>query len=322
MAKDKVISWAEYQSRKAISKAAVTVRQPHIEADVPMSTNNDFYVPSAGSTNPKKEPKYYDFEDSGTSRASKSGKALGTAVTTAVKKSYDGTYGYGNYDNYQKGVAKPALAVYERCFHNHKPLKITVADKDYFIYGGSCSDPVVKDADIYVGFERFMKDSTQSYPWSSGASFTFPIVDGNVPTSVDDTKMLLKYLADNLAAGKKIHIGCIGGHGRTGTILAALVTYMTGNKDSIEYVRKNYCEKAVETTTQIQWLNKHWGIEKATPSKGHYTSTHMGLGAIGKTAGVSKSYTPRSAAKEGGSVGYHLFETVKPVKVKGSVWGF
>lgn len=317
MAKDKVISWSEYQSRKAISKAAIKTHTPFIEGDVPMSTNNDFYVPSVASNAPKKEPKYYDFEGKS---ASNSGRNLGTSLVETARKSYEGTY--GGYDAYKKSANIPPVAVYERCFHKHKPLKITVVDKDYFIYGGSCSDPVVKDADIYVGFERGMRESTQSYPWSSGSSFMFPIVDGNVPTSVDDTKMLLKYLADNLALGKKIHIGCIGGHGRSGLILAALVTYMTGNTNSIEYVRTNYCEKAVETDTQINWLHKHWGIEKATPSKGHYTTTHNGLSAIGKTFGVSKSYAPRSLAKEGGSTGYCLFETVKPVKVKGSIWGF
>ena len=254
----KVISWAEYQVRKITEKAKASSAEQaplpdafkavidgardKVSLDKAMATLDDIgksignstkkglddlYVRSAGKSKPKKEPKYYDFDSGGTATKE---------YPNQRGNSYSG--GYGGYGSYQSGKATP-VAVYERCYSKHKPLRIVVKDKEYFIYGGSCSDPVVKDADIYVGFERGMRESTQTYPWSSGSSFMFPIVDGNVPTSFDDTKMLLKYLADSLAEGKKVHIGCIGGHGRTGTILAALVTYMTGNLNSIEYVRTN-----------------------------------------------------------------------------------
>lgn len=312
----KVIGWDEYQAKKAIEKASKGIEKP-------LSTDNDFYVAKATT------PKFYDVADvnSPSKRDSQSGSSMAAKVTNSVRNSY-GSYG-GSFDNYDSAYSKSyskTPVITTRCFHSHKPLKIVVKDKEYLIYGGSCSEPVVKDADIYVGFELGMKSSPKAYPWSGGASFTFHIQDGSVPTSVEDTKHLLKYLSDNLIEGKKIHIGCIGGHGRTGTILAALVTYMTGNKDSIEYVRTNYCEKAVESITQVNWLNKHFGIEKAKPSK-----DYMGLGAsntfgsLSKTKGVSKggkTYSEMNVSKEVASAGYTLFETVKPVKVKGSIWGF
>ena len=306
---DKVITYEEYQARKVISKAAKGKVTPTPNKG-PEPMDSDFYVASVAKVKPKKEPKYYDFEAQGTS-----------------SKKTNNTYGYGSYNDFDRGYAKTPVYT-ARCYTTHKPLRIiTPTDgKEYLIYGGSCSDPVVKDADIYVGFEYGMKSSTNAYPWSGGASFTFHIQDGSVPSSLEDAKKLISYLAENLIAGKKVHIGCIGGHGRTGTILAALVTYMTGNKNSIEYVRTHYCQKAVESITQINWLNKHFDIEKAKPSKDYSaigTSTKAwGSTPAGKGSGVSKNYSQLQASKEVGSTGYTLFETVKPVRVKGSIWGF
>ena len=66
---------------------------------------------------------------------------------------------------------------------------------------------------------------------------------------------------------KRVHVGCIGGHGRTGLVLSALVAQMTGMPDPISYVRKHYCTKAVESTEQVTFLTKHFGAAKVEPSK-------------------------------------------------------
>src|ERR1035437_1259129 len=154
MAQDKVISWAEYQSRKAIEKAANLDAKAATSPTALAKTSEAFYVPSAGSSKTKKMPKDYDFEADGTS-SKKYPENRNNSYPQAKA-----SYGYGNFDSYQKGGAKTPVGVYERCFTKHPPLKIVVKDKEYFIYGGSCSDPVVKDADIYVGFERGMKETT------------------------------------------------------------------------------------------------------------------------------------------------------------------
>lgn len=151
----------------------------------------------------------------------------------------------------------------KRCYESHPALPIG----DFVIYGGSCLDPIVTDADIYVGFDLGMKVHRQSYPWESGEAFLFPIQDMGVPTSRGDFMNLLCWLERALHDKKKVHIGCIGGHGRTGTVLAALVKQMTGNEDAITYVRENYCQKAVESTTQIEFLRKEFGILKVPASK-------------------------------------------------------
>lgn len=97
--------------------------------------------------------------------------------------------------------------------------------------------------------------------------------------------------------------------------MAALVTYMTGNLNSIEYVRANYCQKAVESQVQVNWLNANFGITKAPATK-----PDMPLLDTATSKTHYKGFTANK--KEGGSKGFHLLDTVRPVKVKGSVWGF
>lgn len=153
-----------------------------------------------------------------------------------------------------------------RCYETHPAMPIG----EFKIYGGSCAYPVVKDADIYVGFDHSLYKTDKAYPWVEGESFLYPIMDMHAPADPASFMKLIEWLAVQLAANKKIHLGCIGGHGRTGTVLAALVKHMTGNVNAIEYVRKNYCEKAVESASQIKFLNQHFGIASAEPTKGHH----------------------------------------------------
>lgn len=175
-----------------------------------------------------------------------------------------------DYDSWRKNVStydRPkAPAKYGRCYESHPPLKLG----GYEIYGGSCLNPVVKDADVYVALEGSWKPKTSSYPWepSPVVEFLFKIVDMSVPSSVTDFKALLKYLQEQLEAGKKVHVGCIGGHGRTGMVFSALASQMMPDLESpTEYVRKNYCHKAVESAHQVQWLHQHFGIKTVLGAK-------------------------------------------------------
>ena len=61
------------------------------------------------------------------------------------------------------------------------------------------------------------------------------------------------------AKEQRVEIGCIGGHGRTGTILACLYTYdldgaPTGEQSTL-WVKKNYCKQAVETREQAWFVD-------------------------------------------------------------------
>lgn len=144
------------------------------------------------------------------------------------------------------------------CHTTHLPMTIG----KYKIYGGSCSYPNIKDADVYVGFCHSM--NVTGYPWEGVTEVLFEIPDRGIPENLTDFKNMLEWIKSQLIASRRVHIGCIGGHGRTGTVLAALVRFMDPSiKDAIGYVRKNYCKKAVESQKQIDFLVKEFGCTPA-----------------------------------------------------------
>ena len=138
---------------------------------------------------------------------------------------------------------------------------------DLVIYGGSCSDPAVKDAD---GLHRPLRHDEADQPGLAvdrgRRRSYFPVTDMRAPSNPKDFRKLVEWAKEQLEAGRKVHVGCIGGHGRTGTFLAALVS-LFGEKDAIAYVRKNYCERAVESTEQVTFLKQHFGVTPAAGAK-------------------------------------------------------
>lgn len=176
-----------------------------------------------------------------------------------------------DYDK-SKGWSKPSKNSWKtaRCYESHPPLKIA----GHNVYGGSCSSPVIDDADIYIGLDYSMKDHEQRLPWTDGYAIHYRITDMKAPDNPAEFKELITWLATRIESGDTAHIGCIGGHGRTGTVLAALVAHMQPEtEDAIKYVRDNYCKKAVEAKCQIDFLRQHFGIKtECKPSKGGWTS--------------------------------------------------
>jgi hypothetical protein len=75
--------------------------------------------------------------------------------------------------------------------------------------------------------------------------------DFGVPDDLDGLRRVLTDLLDRARKGQRVEVGCLGGHGRTGTALACLAV-LTGTpaNDAVAWVRANYCYKAVETDAQ------------------------------------------------------------------------
>jgi len=58
-------------------------------------------------------------------------------------------------------------------------------------------------------------------------------------------------LRDRARAGERVEVGCLGGHGRTGTALAWLAILAgLDPATAVAWVRANYCPYAVETADQ------------------------------------------------------------------------
>lgn len=162
-----------------------------------------------------------------------------------------------------------------RCYQTHPPVPL---GGGVFI-GGSCSDPVTNKADIYIGFDYSMK-ATRRMPWDNPpVAFLYEIADMNAPSDSKSFIKLIDWAVEQLAAGKTLHAGCIGGHGRTGTFLAALWSVIKNEKDCIEPMRAAYCHKAVESAVQMSFLNKHFGVKVAKGAKeGQFHGGQMSIG--------------------------------------------
>ena len=209
-----------------------------------------------------------------------------------------------------------------RCYASHPPLPL--GGGGLVIHGGSCLDPAVIDADVYIGFDRGMRLTSRQYPWTPGHELLFTINDMQAPAKPGHFKKLVHWTADRLTDGLKVHCGCIGGHGRTGTFFAALVRVMLDEPDAIAYVRQHYCKKAVESAAQVAFLAEHFGVEGASPTKEHGSSGKRSSVPVAINTGqhadrlleeIQKGKAkPRKSAKSGKT------ELVTPQRGVTSIW--
>ena len=85
-------------------------------------------------------------------------------------------------------------------------------------------------------------------PWDHGY-IDWP--DFGVPADADAVVGALTTVLERARSGQHVEVGCVGGHGRTGTALACLAV-LTGHpaSDAVAWVRSSYCASAVETPQQ------------------------------------------------------------------------
>lgn len=213
-----------------------------------------------------------------------------------------------------------------KCAHKHPPLRFKGKDgSDYVIHGGACRDPIHTGLDIYVALDHGTACDTRAYPWHGSRQFVFfPISDMSVPKDEVEFQLMVEWLCAQMVAGKSVHVGCIGGHGRTGMVLAAVVNVLGGIEDAVTYVRDHYCEKAVETDAQSNWLHKHFGIKKVTGHKTH----GYGYKSSGWDGDLLPEYPkgmdpkPKSDTRlQSITADMDKVQEVKPFRVKGNIWG-
>lgn len=177
---------------------------------------------------------------------------------------------------------------YVRCYESHPPLELGNGLK---IYGGSCHTPKVADADIYVALDGGYRNTERHWPWHKRhcQEIRFPITDMSTPEKPEAYLQLIAWLVEQIKAGKKVHVGCIGGHGRTGMILVGVYRAINpDDNDAIQAVRAKYCKKVVESDSQVAFLMKHTGCSKAPPSK-TWSSSSTKLGSGTRTGGSTSS---------------------------------
>lgn len=180
-----------------------------------------------------------------------------------------------------------------RCYESHPAIKIGNGT----LYGGSCQYPKVTNADFYVALQRGDSCGLSSDPWEPEKviEIHYSITDMCAPTDVPRFKKMITFLCNQLQAGRSVHVGCIGGHGRTGTVLSAIVAQMLEEKDAIAWVRKHYCKKAVESKEQVKFLMQHYGVKKATGYKEGMITTGGTQRSLGFT--MAEALTPKAPNK-------------------------
>jgi hypothetical protein len=92
-------------------------------------------------------------------------------------------------------------------------------------------------------------------PWPHG-HVDWP--DFGLPREPARAATALRSLLERARAGQRVEVGCLGGHGRTGTAVACLAV-LTGcpAADAVAWVRAHYCTRAVETPAQEAFVTRY-----------------------------------------------------------------
>ena len=79
--------------------------------------------------------------------------------------------------------------------------------------------------------------------------------DFGLPTEKETAARQITFAFERAKNGERVEIGCIGGLGRTGTVLACMAILSGVSADqAVEWVRSNYDPHAVETSEQAEWV--------------------------------------------------------------------
>lgn len=171
------------------------------------------------------------------------------------------------HPDYVQGVVpktSTSKSTYVSCKHSRE--KHFELEGGLHIFGSAYRDvKFITDAEVDVGV--YMTDSWGLFPlvspglkipWAT-KYITKQVVlewpDFGLPD--DDMPMvaIIQWMLAEMTAGKKFETGCLGGHGRTGTMLALLLVAqgLTPGK-AIQRVRKDHCSKGVENKKQAEYV--------------------------------------------------------------------
>lgn len=143
-----------------------------------------------------------------------------------------------------------------KCRHKGREL---VFPNGKMIYGSSCHAEAPKD---FVPDFGFYLDSSW-FQQAKQLGIMLPWQDMGLP-KIDRAHVdaAVTLACSMIERGDTIEVGCIGGHGRTGTFLAliAMRNGVATPEEAITYIHEHYCEEAIESELQ-EWYIKAWYAE-------------------------------------------------------------
>jgi hypothetical protein len=117
---------------------------------------------------------------------------------------------------------------------------------------GRAGPAPVPDYGLYLGTSRMRRRLRLDPPWPH-RWIDWP--DFLLPTDREDAVRQIHALHERARAGERVEVGCGGGVGRTGTVIACLAVIAgVPPAGAVAWTRANYHRRAVETPWQRRWV--------------------------------------------------------------------
>jgi len=168
------------------------------------------------------------------------------------------------HEQYTTGGASKSKKVktyaggFSKCRHYHRPVKLPGG---FIVHASSMNNKRKKedglpDWGLYAdwGWKPYWR--AEHIDWQ----------DFGIP--FDDVIAFEQILVaiEKIQKGEDVEVGCIGGHGRTGTIIAAMRVILGEDANTaILTTRKEYCSHAIETAEQEWWIEWVESAVRGTP---------------------------------------------------------
>lgn len=82
--------------------------------------------------------------------------------------------------------------------------------------------------------------------------------DFGVPLDQPTADEQIRAAFERARAGQRVEVACIGGHGRTGTVLSCMAILAgVPAEEAVRWVRAAYCQRAVQEPSQQYWIDRY-----------------------------------------------------------------